>query len=371
MIQPETKHLTADEVAGLIGFDGPGTIPEERAEHVRLCDICRRTVAMHQEEDNRLRRLAGGPRGIHGVNCPAPADWASLAAGLLKAERRDELLSHASDCDACGATLHAVMEDFSGDLTETESRELESLGSSQPEWRRKLAWRMAEGSRERPAPIRRWMGIAASVLVAVGAGWFGWNQWKPRDPARLIASAYTEQRPFEYRVPGAAYAPVRQQRGVTSSFERPQALNDAISKIGGELKKNPEDVKWMDLRARAEMMGRDPEAALATLQHALERKPDDADLLADIGAAYALRGDDGSRAVDYGYAIDYLNRSIQKKPNSPEAVFNLAIVYERMNSYDLAIGEWQQYLKLDPAGAWRNDAQRHLAELEQKKKSGG
>jgi tetratricopeptide (TPR) repeat protein len=247
---------------------------------------------------------------------------------------------------------------------------LELLESSKPEWRRKVAWRMAEASRGRPAYMRTWLARAAAVLLAVGAGWQAWNQWMPHDPARLIASAYTEQRPFEYRVPGAAYAPIRQERGVTSSFERPQALNDAISKIGGELKKNPEDVKWMDLRARAEMVGRDPEAAIATLQHALEQKPGDADLLADIGAAYALRADDQSRAVDYGYAIDYLNRSIRKRPNSAEAVFNLALIYERMNSYDLAIGEWQQYLKLDPAGAWSKDALRHLAELEQKKKPG-
>jgi Flp pilus assembly protein TadD len=205
----------------------------------------------------------------------------------------------------------------------------------------------------------------------MGAGYLAWNQWMPRDPARLIASAYTEQRPFEYRVPGAAYAPIRQERGTTSSFDRPQALNDAISKIGGELKKHPEDVKWMDLRARAEMMGRDPDAAIATLQHALEQKPDDPGLLADLGAAYALRADGQSRAVDYGYAIDYLNRAIQKKPDSPEAVFNLALVYGKMNSDDLAVSEWQQYLKLDPAGAWRQDAQRHLTELELKKKSGG
>jgi tetratricopeptide (TPR) repeat protein len=74
--------------------------------------------------------------------------------------------------------------------------------------------------------------------------------------------------------------------------------------------------------------------------------------------------------VDYGYAIDYLNRALQKKPNFAEPVFNLALVYERMNANDLAIGEWQQYLKLDPSGAWRDEAQRHLAALEQKKKSG-
>jgi tetratricopeptide (TPR) repeat protein len=361
--------LTADEIAGLIGFGGPEGLPEERANHARSCDLCGRSIAMHQEEDNRLRRLAGGPRGVPGWQCPEPAEWASLAAGLCEAGRRDELLAHASGCDACGAVLHAVMEDFSEGITDAESQALGALQSAKPGWQRKVARRMAEGSRSRPTYIRTWLPRAAAVLVAAGAGWLAWNQWMASDPARLIATAYTEQRPFEYRVPGAAYAPVRQERGVSSAFQRPQALNDAISKIGGELKKNPEGVKWMELSARAEMLESDPESAIATLQHALEQKPDDADLLADLGAAYALRADGQNRAVDYGYAIDYLIRSLQKRPNSAEVVFNLALVYERMNSYENAIDEWQRYLTLDPRGAWSEDARRRLADLEQKKKS--
>jgi Flp pilus assembly protein TadD len=202
-------------------------------------------------------------------------------------------------------------------------------------------------------------------------GWMAWNQWIAPDPARLIASAYTEQRTFEYRVPGAAYAPVRQERGGSSSFQRPQALNDAISRIGGELKKNPEAVRWMELSARAEMLERDAESPIATLRRALEQTPDDPGLLADLGMAYALRGDVRNQAVDYGYASDYLNRSLLKRPNSPEVVFNLALVYERMSSLENAIAQWDQYLKLDSGGAWREDAQRHLAGLEQKKKSAG
>jgi cytochrome c-type biogenesis protein CcmH/NrfG len=370
-VGPENDHLTADEIAGLIGFGGPEGLPEERASHAHSCDICGRIITMHQEEDNRLRRLAGGPRGVPGLNCPQLEEWASLAAGLVDPQRRDEQLAHASQCDACGAVLNAVMEDFSEDLTDAESQALDPLQSAQPEWQRNMARRMREGTRKEPIYIRTWLLRAAAVLLAIGAGTLAWNQWRASDPARLMASAYTEQRPFEYRLPGAAFAPVRQQRGGTSSFQRPQALNDAISRIGGELKKNPEDAKWMELSARAEMLERDPEAAIATLQHALEQKPDDPGLLADLGSAYAQRADDQSRAVDYSYAIDYLNRSLQRRPDNAEAVFNLAVVYERMNSVEKAIAEWQHYLKLDARGPWREDAQRRLSALEQKKSKAG
>ena len=215
----------------------------------------------------------------------------------------------------------------------------------------------------------------AAVLLAAGAGWVSWNhlagnQRTSPDPALQLAIAFTEQRPFEYRIPGAAPASLRQERGGSSSFQRPQALRDAISTIGAELAKNPEAVKWMELRARAEMLEREPQAAIDTLNHALEQKPDDPDLWADLGMAYALRAGDSNHTADYSQAIDLLNRSLQRKPNSPEVAFNLALVYEKMNANDLAIEEWKHYLKLDPAGAWGVEAQDHLAKLEQKKKSG-
>ena len=324
---------------------------------------------MSQEEITPLGGLAGGRRKAPGAGCPPLTEWASLAAGLLAAERRNELLAHASECDACGAALLAVMDDFSTELTEAESRELESLESSKPEWQRQMAKRMADVTRGRPEYIPTWLAIAAVVLLTVGGGWFTWNQWFASNPARLIAKAYTQQRPFEFRIPGAAHAAARQERrGMGSAFQKPSALLEAEASIARELEKHPDDVKWLELRARAEMLGREPEAAVGTLQHALERKPDDPDLMADLGMAYALRAEAPNHDVDYGYAIEYLGRSLKAKPNSPEAVFNRALLYERMFLYDDAIREWRHYLELDTSGSWKVEAQRRLAELEQKKK---
>ncbi len=374
MEEPGTRHLTADEVAGLIGRDGPEGISEERATHASSCDRCGRIIAMHQEEHMRLQRLAGGPRGKPTDTCPAAAEWASLAAGLAEASRSDELLAHASRCDACGAVLHALVEDFSEEVTEAESHSLEAIESAKPSWERQMAHRMAQASgrgRVIPMPFMRWMARAAAVLVAVGAGWLVWDQWIVSDPARLIAKAYTQQRPFEFRIPSAGHAGVRlERRGMGSNFQRPPALLEAEAKIARELEKDPDSVKWLALRARADMLRWDPETALGTLQRALERKPDDPDLMADLGMAYALRAEAQNRDVDYGYAIEYLGRSLKAKPNSLEAIFNRAVVYERMYLNEEAAREWRRYLDLDTAGAWREEAQRRLGELDVKKKSG-
>ena len=371
MEQSGTPHLTPAEIAGLIGQAGLENMSAERAQHARSCDICKQVIGMHEEEDVRLQRLAGGPRRGPGDACPSATEWASLAAGLTPAGRREEMLAHVSQCDACGAVLHAVVADFSDDLTEAEVQTLESLESAKQPWQRNVANKMADASRPpRPVPlhVRGWLAKAAAVVVAAGAGWLGWNQWMAGDPARLIAQAYTQQRPFEYRIPLAGYAPVRLEKGSVGSFQRPPALLEAEGKIARELEKRPDDPKWLSLRARAEMLGWDPDMAIVSLQRALEQKPDDADLLADLGIAYALRAEAQDRDVAYGYAIENLSRSLKAKPDSLEALFNRAAVYERMSLYDDAVKDWRHYLDLDKSGAWRQEAQRRLAELEQKKK---
>jgi tetratricopeptide (TPR) repeat protein len=366
-----TGHLTAEEIAGLIAPGG--SIPEGRATHASSCDRCRRITEMHHEEQNRLERLAGGPRGGPSDTCPPPGEWGSLAAGLTAPGRAEELLAHVAQCDACGAILHAAVEDFSRETSAAENESLAALQSARPDWQRRMAGRMAEASGKRRVVTmspRVWLARAAAVVLAVGAGWWAWAHWSAGDPARLLAKAYTQQRPYDFRMPGATQAGVRMERGAKSSFQRPAALLEAEAKIARELEKDPDSVKFLDLRARAEMLGWDPETAIATLQRALEHKPDDPDLMADLGIAYALRAEVQNRDVDYGYASEYLSRALKAKPNAGEAVFNRAVVYDRMFLYEDAIREWRHYLELDPNGAWREEAERRLADLEQKKKSG-
>jgi tetratricopeptide (TPR) repeat protein len=354
------RHLTADEVAGLIGPAGPAGLAEERVAHADSCDSCRRIITMHKDEDLRIRRLAGGPRAKPTEACRPAEEWAALAAGLADAATSDALLAHASGCDACGALLHALTEDFSPEMTEAEARALGELDSAQPAWQRQMAHKLALAPRRGrviPMPVRTWLARAAALIVGVGAGWFGWEQWIAGAPARLIAEAYTQQRPFEYRIPGAEYAAVRpQSRG---SVRRSAALLEAQAKIARELEKDPESVRLLELRARSEMLGWDPEAAIATLRRALARKPGDADLMADLGMAYALRAEAQNRPDDYRSAMDYLGRAVHAKPDFAEAIFNRAVVYQRMFLYDEAAREWRRYLDLDRSGAWREEAERH------------
>lgn len=178
-------------------------------------------VTMHEQEEARMRLLAGAPRWKSTERCPPAAEWAALAAGLADAAQTESLLAHASHCDTCGGALHAMVVDFSNQTTESEEQLLESLASARPEWPRQMARKMAREAAQPPVrkrviemPMRSWLARAAAVIVAVGAGWSGWNLWLAPDPARLIATAYTQQRPFEFRIPDAAYGQLQPiQRG--------------------------------------------------------------------------------------------------------------------------------------------------------------
>ena len=373
MEQPDAGHLTADEISALVDVEGAKGIPADRSAHAKSCERCRRKVAMHQEGDMQLHRLAGGRRGAPGDGCPPASEVASLAAGLAEPLQSDRLLAHAAQCDACGAMLHALVMDFSEPVSDAESQSLNKLQTATEGWQRQIASQMVkESGRGRVTFMssRKWLVRAATLLVTMGAGWMAWEYRIANDPTRLLAEAYVQRRPFEFRIPQAGHSDVRLERGANGSFQRPPALLEAEAKVARGLVKEPDSVKWLSLRARAEMLNWDPGTAIGTLQRALDLKPGDPDLTGDLGMAYALRAEADKRDLDYAYAIDYLGRSLKARPNSLEIVFNRAIVYERMHLNDEATQEWRRYLELDPAGAWHDEAQRRLNQLDSKKNSG-
>jgi tetratricopeptide (TPR) repeat protein len=121
------------------------------------------------------------------------------------------------------------------------------------------------------------------------------------------------------------------------------------------------------LRGRAEMLAWNPDEAVAAFTRALDQRKEDPRLMAELGIAYALRAEASQRAVDYNYAIEYLERALQANPADVQATFNRAIIYERMFLYDKAIEEWRRYLTREKDAAWAEEARGRLQQIEQKK----
>lgn len=311
-------------------------------------------------DDTELRRLAGEAfQQMQGEASHLSLErTAEFARGELSGSRRDEVERHLTECAPCRLRVDEL-EQF---LADCESPSREDLTEEWQKIRSRILWHKAVTS----AP--RWGAIAAVVIVAIGLTWLVIWILTP-SPARLLAQAYHQQRSFDLRLAGAEYAQVRQQRGGESVFSFPGALLKAQARLAEEIKSNPDDPETLRLKGEAEMMVGQAAAAVQTLERARDLQPQDAHILSDLGAAYALRGDLEKQFDDYANALEYLGRSVHLRPGALETIFNLALVLERMMLKDQAIEKWEEYLRLDNASDWAKEAREHLSGLTAELKS--
>jgi tetratricopeptide (TPR) repeat protein len=189
---------------------------------------------------------------------------------------------------------------------------------------------------------------------------------------QLIAQAYAEQRPIDLRFPGAAYGPVRQERGESgpsrSRMDEPPQLLEAEIQIARGLARHPQDAGWLQAKARADLFEGHAQLAIDALQQAAALRSPDASLQIDLATAYFERaGTDpnpAQQAADYALALQSLNAVLDKNPNDLVALFNRAEVYQQLKKYSEAAADWRRYLQLDPAGEWADAARQRLTEAQ-------
>ena len=328
--------------------------------------------AHSSDELDAVMRLRSSPVAspvARGSECPGDSEWPLVAAGLKDREQAEALLRHAAACDHCGPLLRQSVEDFSDDLTADEEAMLTGLESSQAGWQERMAGKL--GKSPRRWSLGAWFGAprwAYAGALALAAAVSFWGLLRVQQPPidDLLTTAYTEQRTLELRIPGAAYGPVRLVRGSAdrSRLDRPPALLEAEARIARELAKAPASPTWLRAMGRADLLDRNYEAAIATLQRALSIQPDSSSLMIDLASAYFERAEVTNRMTDYEAARKLLSTALQKSPIDAVALFNRAIVCERMHLYNQAIQDWQRYLRVDSASAWTSEAKKRLADLQ-------
>ncbi len=382
-------HLSPEEIEQVLwasrgapteqaGAAGPEW--EEARQHLEVCEICRREAQLLQAGELELAKLKPLRSGLPGPACPPNSEWLRVAAGLAPTETAERWVNHAAQCDYCGPLLRQAAEEFSEELTAEEEGLLASLESAQPGWQREWAQKLSAAARPARAEPRAapawvrwamgWPGWAfaalAVALVAVSVWWWSVSlRLKP--PERLLAEAYTQQRPMELRIAQASHGPVRVERGAArSSLSRPPALLEAAAIIARELAAHPNDAAWIAAKARVDLLEWNHEAAISGFQQALEITPESPPLLTDLASAYFQRAEALNRPVDYGAAIELLGKALARRPDDPVARFNRAIVYERAFLYHQALQDWQHYLRVDPKGNWAAEAQQRLEALREK-----
>jgi CHAT domain-containing protein/cytochrome c-type biogenesis protein CcmH/NrfG len=362
---------------------------ERASHHLATCENCQRLVSMHKNWDRFFLSVTREPAAEATVDCPPESVLIELAAGMVPKSEAEKLLTHITDCSHCGPLLRQATAVLSDELSADDTLQLQGLQSGKPDWQVKLARQMTAASREkisalpmsgprisRPVfgvpwwkmlfewPRIVWVGALASLLMV--AGWLALSMMRPA-AEQLLAQAYSDRRTLELRIAGAKYAPIRAQRGTdNSNLDKSPYLLRAEAIIGERLIKNPSDPRWLQAKGRADLLDGNYESATKSFKRALEAQPDSSPLWTDLASAYFERAEADGGPMDYASAIEYLGKVLAKSPDDRVALFNRAIVCERMLLYTQAKADWEHYLQIDPRGEWADDARKHLAAIQEK-----
>ena len=417
-MRPADSHLTPREMDLLLfgpadprdGNVGSASAREAQ-QHLSGCAVCQSVAEKYRKADEILRALRSGNEGSSGQDqgpagsskeasqgaknagkidgkfaareagrldpdCLAEEIWLSLAAGLLTDEEAAGHVAHAASCKRCSALLKEAMEDLAYDMTAEEQKALTQLPTASPEWQRQMAMKLVAQQREQkdpqpdPKPPFRWWpklawatALPAVAIIAVALAWLVWVKTREPDVNVLLAQAYTEQRTIELRMPGAKYSRLRVERG--AGRDLPPEFYRAKGIIEGQWAKHPEDPTWLQARARAHILEWDYDKAIDELDRALDLKRDDPGLLLDKATALAQKAEKAEKTdqSDLSEALEDLENISQKNPHDLVALFNRAIILEKMHSPGPAIDAWEHYLTLDPSSGWAEEARRRLREL--------
>ncbi len=278
-----------------------------------------------------------------GLGCPDERTWDELASGLVRGEAADRLLTHASTCDACAHTLRLAIEVFGPEHRVAE------LAAPAPSQRRWLGWAAA----------------AAAVLVSLGAYWF--LRHPATTPLTELARSYTDRRTIPLRIPGAGHAPLRLDRsgpGGSLTSQSPELLEQA-ARIARLVREGRQNATALHAKGRLALLEWKPAEAIEALRSARDLGAAQPDVLIDLATAYFERAEQrgANGAADLTLAQDLLGQAIQQHPRHAEALFNRALIAERLQQIDPAIRDLELALQAETQPAWISEIRLRLAQL--------
>jgi CHAT domain-containing protein/cytochrome c-type biogenesis protein CcmH/NrfG len=360
----------------------PTRDPEVAREHLAGCNECHQRLLMNKDAHQRLKSLRLEQHNVRSKNCPEAVDWPSVAAGLVPEAEARKFLEHASNCPHCGYNLKSAMADLSDEPSAEEEAIFASLKSNTTDWKLAMAQKLREATPQAPprkrfswkflfrAPMLAFASLLVVAAVTISVTTMSFRKLKMSQApslSNLVASAYSDYRTMDLRIQGAACSPKQVQRSASgSNVDRPLSLLRAEELIHDGLQAHPNDASLLDAKARVDMIDGSPETAIDALQRALETEPNSTTIWTDLATAYFMRAEKNHGAIDYGRAIEQLDKVLAVSPDDSVALFNRAIAEDRMQLFNVEIEDWKKFLKVEKDPGWRTEGQ-NLYESAQKK----
>ena len=273
-------------------------------------------------------------------SCPDAETLAAFVEGKLKRQELAAVLAHLDRCPDCRDFMRAANEE---------------VGEAAP-------------GLARSAARFRWWAVAAAVLVAlVSIPAFRNFRGPSRAPSvdRLVELAPRSVRVLEPRLSGGfAWAPYRGP--VRSSQPNVDSKRLQLTGVAGDLveraDREPSAGTQRDAGVALVLID-EPQQAVDRLRDATARAPNDAKAWSDLAAAqYAMAVQLGRPSV-YPEALSAADRALRINGNLAEALFNRALILERLGLTRDARAGWQRYLEVDAASRWAEEARTRLSQL--------
>lgn len=272
--------------------------------------------------------------------CPEPEVLAAFAAGTLSGTELEMTAEHLRECRDCRRTV-------------AEAVRYEPLSQA-----------LREPKRRSRLPL--WFAAAAAVA---GVGYV--SVWTIRSsrvnaPLReLVTAAPADGRYVEARVSGGfPWAPMRPAaRGGEPPVPSQMKLVGAAGKVIEETAGDP-SAPARHAAAIARLLTGNAADASAQLTD-LATSARDAAVWSDLAAARyteAIQSDEGKSKLPQALAA--ADAALRIDPSYPEALFNRALILERLGVRDQARLAWKRYLDADSSSAWAHEAEKHFRSLE-------
>jgi tetratricopeptide (TPR) repeat protein len=350
------------------------------------------TVALQilSESKNKMnvrelfRFLVGGPRpgkepGSSRNACPHESEVLAYLERRSPAYARSGLDSHFAECGDCreflGLFVRASRETEAGSDSFMEAPYDAEVMRQSAKVLTMIKEDDFQHSQSEPPPekeskrqgfyisLPRLALVAAVVTVAV----VGSLAWLVRtDPVEQVAvaalgDAMKTERRTEVRISGGFdYSPHTVTRG-SSESESAGDNNLHFERVFSKLKaaeKPTAPAAQRLILARAYLARNasgDASRARKILEEVAATGTESAEIDNDKGVALFQLG-------NYQVALASFTRALEKKPDFSEALFNLALTEERLNSGSDSRRDWETFLKQSQDARWNAEAQRHLSQ---------
>ncbi|HKR64398.1 MAG TPA: CHAT domain-containing protein [Thermoanaerobaculia bacterium] len=278
----------------------------------------------------------------HDSRCLEPEVVAAFVAGTLSGTELAMTVDHLRECEEC--------REVAGEAARVDR---EGGGAVIP---------MAPPKTHARPATTWWLSLAAAALAGIAFLSYRLIANRHVNPniSRLAAAAPRDVRYFEPRLSGGfAWAPLY-------SSTRGNGVNDPerlqfIGVAGAVLKETASDSSRAGRHAAAvaHLLAGDTAEADRILTSAAAAARD-AQLWNDLAAVRYTAGVETGDGARFAEGLAAADAALRLDPHSPEALFNRALIIERMGLRDQARAAWERYLAHDGSSPWANEARAHL-----------